>query len=196
MNEYESKEEYYFSLYLDELEQAGYVKHWDVHVETFELSLPEKYQWIEQLKTKTKTRISELLKGHEYTPDFWIDWNEKAEGVFYQRINSGRRLNLPFIAQDSGDCDQSIVDVKPKFDHQNMTRLFTINQKWLFQVHDIYVQKIVPTGSKTCLFASTFTPERYLLTDKTGKPRRIKWAVKGLNEYAMACKCNINGNRQ
>ena len=60
-----------------------------------------------------------------------------------------------------------------------MTRLFSINQKWMYSEHGIYIQKVIPQK----LFADTFTPKRYLMTDGGGQARKIKWDVKSLEEF-------------
>jgi hypothetical protein len=33
------------------------------------------------------------------------------------------------------------------------------------------------------IFKKTFTPERYLLTDKSFKPRKIKYATRSIKEF-------------
>jgi hypothetical protein len=74
----------------------------------------------------------------------------------------------------------SYIEVKPSFDFKNMTRLVKINQKWVFEKHHIYINIVVPEH----LFNRTFTPLKYFTTDKSGKPRKIKYKNKiTLQEY-------------
>ena len=72
----------------------------------------------------------------------------------------------------------SYIDVKGLFDRNKSNSTFSIIQKVLFSEKGIYAQKIVPEK----LFERTFTPKKYLKTDKSGKPRKIKWEVKLLEE--------------
>lgn len=180
---FDSKEELYFSWYLDELKDAGYIEKYESQPESYVLSAPLFYEYDKHLKTKTKTIVKKLMQEHIYTADFKIVWSEKARNIFFN--TEANRVDLtkaPFIAADGNAV--SIVEIKPLFDQNNMTRLFTINQKWLCQRHGIYAQKIiVDKKNGKGLFAETFTPIRYLLTDKSLKPRKLKYTPKILTEY-------------
>ena len=119
------------------------------------------------------------MQGHVYSPDFSIAWAEKARKIFFNVCGSKVDLyKSPFIT-DIFYSHISIIEVKPVFDQNNMTRLFTINQKWMYQLHGVYVQKVVPVK----LFEKTFTPKKYLLTDKSGKPRKLKYKPTSLEEF-------------
>jgi len=170
---YDSKEEIYFSWYLDELFEAGYIDEYCRQPEPFSLFDPVRYNWILSLKTKKKEMTTTLLRAHSYQADFKIEWNASAINLFFDinKLNGG-----PFFSSEYGT---SFIDVKPSFDMQNMTRLFTINQKWVYQRFGVYVQKIVPQK----LFKATFTPNRYLYTDKSSKPRKIDYPVQTLTEF-------------
>jgi len=180
---YDSNEELYFSWYLDELYEAGYISEYEWQPKQYVLSEAISYEYDKHLKTKTKTIIKKLMQGHIYSPDYKINWNKNARGFFFLSISDQLCLkNIPFIAQETEDGwnnYMSIVEVKPAFDRNNMTRLFTINQKWMYQKHGMYVQKIIPVK----LFERTFTPKRYLQTDRSGKPRKLKYKPKSLEEY-------------
>jgi len=198
---YESKEELWISYYLKELRAAGYVSGWEYQPKTYTLSEPIRYTWKEKLPTKIKSKHQTILQGHEYTPDFMIVWNECARHIFFNTIDDNVNLkNSPFIAHSGNNL--TIIDVKPSFDMQNMTRLFIINQKWMMDKYGLYVQKIVPVkeskhyhkiGNKeknvyshstfTGIFPVTFTPERYFLTDMTMKERKIQFKAILLDEY-------------
>ena len=156
---YDSKEEIYFSWYLDELFEAGYIDEYCRQPEPFSLFDPVKYNWIKPLKTKKKEMTTTLMRAHSYRADFQIFWLfNNAKGLFFDinKLTAG-----PFFAK----YGISFIDVKPSFDQHNMTRLFHINQKWVHQRFGVYVQKIVPQK----LFKATFTPNRYLYTDKSAK---------------------------
>lgn len=181
--EFDSEEERLFYLYLEKLKAEGFVKDYTYHVDKFVLSDPVLYTWFKQMKTKEKCMESTLLQGHIYTPDFRIHWNyDKAYEVFYHDIfDEVQHGVLPFInnINNRGEDVGSYVEIKPAFDMNNMTRLFTINQKWIFQEHRIYVQKIIPVK----LFEKTFVPEEAKYTAKTRKLKKYKFETKSLHEY-------------
>jgi NH3-dependent NAD+ synthetase len=78
-------------------------------------------------------------------------------------------------------CDnenKSYFEAKPQYDFNNMTRLATLNVKWLYQKYGIYTQVIIPER----IFQKTFTPKLMLKT-KTGKERKLNFKVRSLEEY-------------
>ena len=185
--EFDSEEERLFYLYLEELKDNGYVRDFTFHVDSFVLSEPVKYSWAKKMKTKSKEMESTLLQGHVYTPDFKIIWNPKGYERFYFNIFDENKLfdKVPFVNNIGNDGNDigSYIEVKPSFDMNNMQRLFSINQKWMWQEHKIYVQKVIPIGKNTCLFAKTFVPQEAMLTAKTKKPKKYKFTTKSLQEF-------------
>ena len=175
---YDSPEEAYVSWYLDELVEAGYVARYVHQPKSFILSPKQIYDWRKDLKTKTKWMESTLLQPHVYTPDFEVSWNN---GVLLRFIygNVGRDEPFWHSYDDVGYEATSYIEVKPSFDRNNMTRLFTINQKWMYDKYGIYVQKVIPQK----LFEQTFTPKKYLLTDMGKQKRKLIFAPRTLKEY-------------
>lgn len=165
---YKSKEELYFSWWLDELKSKGYIKKYEYECESLELAPPLQNSYTEELKTKTKEKSETLIREHIYTPDFKIFWTEKAKGVFW---DSGRQNIWPF--RQVGEDLTSYVEVKGGFDSGNMTRLFIVNQKWLYSKLGIFVNLVKITNKKGGFFDKTFTPKRFMTTDLTNKPRKI-----------------------
>ena len=148
---YQSKEEEYFSWWLDELVQAGYVN--------YEEYQPAAYVLFPGLKGKKKT----ILRAHEYTPDWYIVFKEIPD--FFKD-------NL-FIQNNAW-----MIDVKGTFVGRGNSSgiTFPLNQKWMYSAHGILVEKVIPIK----LFEKTFTPKRYLLTDSGTRQRKIKWKIKTL----------------
>ena len=175
-NNYRSKEEWYFSLYLEELVINGYVDKWWYEPKAFILSEPVTYKWIKETQLKTKIRKenkeSTFLRGHEYTPDFVLRWTDLGKYTLWSTTG----LTRPFYADSKG---YSFVDTKGVFNRHESSVKFRINQKWLWDKLGIYVQEIVPSK----LFAKTFTPNRYLRTDGDTKKRSFKWKAVSLKEY-------------
>lgn len=184
---FESEEERLFYLYCKELEEEGYIESFDYQPEPFILLEDVKYNWKKTLKTKIKEMESKLFQGHIYTPDFKIYWNEHSRNVFFNEIEDQVKLTeVPFIAQDK----ISYIETKGAFDFNNMTRLAIINIKWVYDKYGIYVNKIIPNGKKTCLFAKTFVPKEAILTAKTKKPKKYKFKVNSLEDYLKRRKQN------
>ena len=176
---YDSPEEAYVSWYLDELVEADYVLDYQAQPKSFTLSPKRTFKWTEKLKTKEKDRVSTLLQEHVYTADFSVKWGDTG-GVFIKNVNNTRLdRDAPFLSGPSG---VSIIEVKPSFDRNNMTRLFIINQKWMYDKYGIYVHKVIPQK----LFEATFTPKKYLLTDTGKQKRKIKFATRTLEEYVRS----------
>lgn len=178
--EYDSDEELYFSWWLDELKETGYVHSYESQPESYVLTPPVFYEYDKHLKTKTNVVVKKLLQEHIYTADAQIWWYEKARGLFFNIVADRVDLRkVPFIASN---MHTSIVEIKAGFSKYNMGRTFSLNQKWMMQTHGIYVNKII-ISNKTGLFKDTFTPARYLLTDKTNKPRKLYYTPRTLQEY-------------
>lgn len=181
MIEYESKEELHFSWWLDELKLNDYILKWKYHPKPFSLSDKVKFQWNKPLKTKIKTVEIVILQEHNYQADFLIIWTGKAEGIFFADDISKNPKIYPFYAEfiPENEYFRSVVDVKGTFNQNDAWRRFSIDQKWVWQRYHIMVQKIIPID----LFKKTFTPIRFLKTDKDKKLRRLKYKPISLFEF-------------
>lgn len=186
----DSWEELYIEWYLQELKEAGYILHYEYQPETYLLSPVQKYTETVLLKTKTRIDEHSILQPHSYTPDYRIFWNSSAIGVFckilkHSKETLGIHKNAHFWAQLNGaGMPVSIIDVKPMFDMQNMTRLFVINQKWVYDKYDVYVQKVMHEH----LFAKTFCPFRFTKTNKSMRDRKLKFKPVTLFEFLLGKK--------
>lgn len=191
---FDSAEELFFSWYLDELYEAGYIESWEHHPKSFMLCPPVFYEYDKQLKTKTKVLVKKLMAKHKYTADFKIIWNKKARGIFFDTFES--RVDLKkslFVANTKAGSENfyprraiyySIIEVKPAFSLFNMQRLFGLNQGWLYNSYEIYVQKIIPINKKkTGLFQLSFCPKKFLYTEKTKKLKKLNFVAKTLKEF-------------
>lgn len=181
MNDYKSLEELHFSWYLDELLKYNIIEEYKYEPKSFVLAEKKTYIKHIQLKTKVNKKEYELLSDIVYTPDFLIKWNTKYNGIFYRLISDGIYFNSPyFFALGHGEYYHfSLIEIKANFDRHNEVRMFTYHQKWLYDQREIYVQLVkVPK-----VFKDTFTPSRYLLTDKTQKQRSINFPIKTLDNY-------------
>ena len=164
---FRSKEEIYTDWYLNELMDKGYVSKFEYEAYTFTLTEPvvKIITEVKQLKNSTKEVLKRktLLHGCSYTPDFRIEFIKIPDCL----------INNLFITDNIW-----WIDVKGSFNglHNTSAATFPLASKFLYDKHNILVQKFVP-GIE---FAKTFTPERFLSTDKETKERKIKWEIKKL----------------
>ena len=174
--QYASKEEIYFSWFLDDLKKSGHIEYVYYQPQTFVLIQAPKYKWTQLNKKSTTGKMGNIMDSLKYTPDFLIAWSKKGiEDYVYvineENISVRSRNRKPFVTtKTSGNNLISYIDTKgtsSKFgDHVK----FPVMQKVIYFTKGIYVEKIVPKK----LFAKTFYPERYLLTDGLTKKRKIK----------------------
>jgi hypothetical protein len=171
----DSSEELYIIWYLETLRNWNYIESYN-RAQSYSLSDEVWRDYDKQLKTKVKVVPEQIIKGHEYTPDLQVIWKPQALGVFTEELDGRARRNLPFVSQDL----VSIIEVKPSHDFHNMTRAAMINIKWVWEKYGILVNII----KHEQLFSKTFTPERYLLTNKSMKPRTIKYKnVRNIKQF-------------
>lgn len=206
----DSTEELHFAWYLEELLKYGYIVGYEAHAITFNLSDMIKIKAVDRLlKTKINYKDMGLLRENTYTPDFSIFWAKKAEGIFYEVAKNSEviidkttpfiipedqnsRLNLEhnYYLFDNEDIETSIVDVKPAVATRfakNISSIYTfpIEQKWVYEKFGIYVQKVIAEEKRSCLFAQTFTPERYLTNDKLSTRRTIHHITPTIESYVQ-----------
>lgn len=169
--------EMYFAWYFEELKNHGYVKDYK-RGKSYLLSDSLVNSYVVQLKTKSKPMHEVVLMGHSYNLDYEIEWTDLGAKLFCSRF--GEKLTKAFVCND---LNISHLEAKPEYDFNNMTRLATLNIKWLYQKYGIYTQIVTPER----IFKKTFTPKLMLKT-KTGKDRKINFAVRSLEEYINTVK--------
>lgn len=173
----DSEEELFFCHWVDELIQRGYVEEFYRVQEPIIIFEKVNFDFFVTEKSKIKQISKFILHPLTYTPDFYIRWAEKADGIFYATIN-GTYTKEAFNKCEfyCRDDRVSIVDVKGGWSGAKLISsvTFPVLQKILF-FKDIYIQKVVPLTPKG-LFSKTFTPTAYTVTP-TGKYKRINWSV-------------------
>jgi hypothetical protein len=182
---FDSDEEVYMAMWLQELKEAGFVAQWKKVKDPIILTVGKKIPYVKvtQLKTKVKKEQKEhiLLNGSEYTPDFEIHWTHDGIlkflfGIYNEREEKSPKESLFFTT----GFNETIVEVKPSFDQQNMERLFKNNQKFIWDKHKIFVNLIEPIE----LFRKTFVPYAampYLVYRK--KPTSAKNKHKNVGDF-------------
>jgi hypothetical protein len=179
----DSDEEKYFIAWMDELIEAGYIDRYIHHPPPYFLSEAKTYSVAIPRKTMAaKIETRSLINAHEYTTDFIIYWTSKAYGIMIEdRKSVVNNKNVPFLANYDHKTDEyyTVMEVKADFDQNNMTRLFVINQKWVLDSYGIYIELCkIPH-----LFKKTFTPNKYLYTEKKHQLRKLRFKPLSLSSY-------------
>lgn len=182
---FDSKEELYFSWYLEELYKHNIILGATNVTPSFELTEGLVREYTKPMKRVADKELTQaILNPRVYTPDFRVEWNLNNQLVFnfigaYLNRDKKYFASIQAIPIFRGKSVSTFIETKGAFDQNNMTRLFKTNQSWIFDKYGEMVSLVkIPD-----LFKKTFTPKKYLLTDKTKKPRVIKFKVKTLAEF-------------
>ena len=195
-----SKEELYFSYYLEELKDAGFVKEWSYESDTFKLSDSISLPYCTNSKKGVLAKEEHILRKSSLTADFTICWNfNKSKNIFVLHPGEPISINvklIPFrIGIISEDEVYSYVEVKASNEIRTSSSIsFPYKQKWVYDKYGIYVQKIKPfhpTKKSNILFQNTFTPmnvirqEVYKIKCPGGNvgDSKLKYPVRTLQDY-------------
>jgi len=174
---YDSLEELAFLQWASEAQRAGYITHIS-RAESYLLSSALVHDYVLNMKTRSKPSTQVLLRGHSYTPEFVIKWNKSALDKFVSIPVHGKKMENLFIGYLEDNVITTLIEVKPTFDQNNMERLFKINQKWMWDKYQLFVNLVKPQK----LFEDTFTPGEYRTTP-SGRPRVIKWSQRTISQF-------------
>jgi len=162
------KTEQYIKWYFQELKERGYVHEIDDSPSSIVISEEAKItDWV-------------TLKQRVYTPDLLIVWTNEGQAKWCNTMFSKDEMRKPFVCY----VDTTLVEVKPDVPY-NLAKAntsmvaFPLRQVMLYNMTSMYVQMLKVKD----LFAATFTPRRYLFTDKTKANRTIHFHTRTLDEY-------------
>ncbi len=177
-----SDEEWYISWWLTELQAEGYIQLIEYQPGSFELYEGKYNEYVVPMKrVEDKIEHQALLQPHIYTCDVRVVWTDKAEDIFYwhEGMYGTKKPKHLFYSGLEHEGMVTYFEVKAEFDRNNMNRLAGINIKWVQQKYGVIVEMIKPNT----LFKNTFTPDRFLLTNKSFTPRTIKYETRSLTRY-------------
>jgi len=154
---FDSDEELEFYHWIQEALKYKVISDWKYNHLSYPLSSKKSYNFTKQLKTKTKIVEKHLFHEHSYKPDFHIYKGD--------RWNILEKHNLLTFHDDEKEF---VIDTKGTFQRNDGNRSFTINQKWMYDKHGIYVNKVIPEK----FFKLTWLPEKCRFTRKKKQLRK------------------------
>ena len=154
---FDSQEEVWFSAWLHEAQEKGYVIYHKYHPSSFLLSVNQTYKVEKQLKTKVKVIHKHLLRPHWYQADFKVAFSKSFLESFKTKLYStGEYYWIDIKGQYANARNSSAVT-------------FPINQKWVYEKYNVFVNKVVPER----FFKHTWVPNG-VRVGKRGKVLK-KW---------------------
>jgi hypothetical protein len=159
--EFDSNEELEFYHWVKEAEQYKIISGFKYNCESYPLAPKQTIPVEKKLKTKTKIVDKHLFHEHSYKPDFHLFKGERWDVLEDHGLLSTHSFKNEFI-----------IDIKGSFQLHDGARSFSINQKWMFDRHHIYINKVVPEK----FFKLTWIPEKCRFSPKK-KQLRKKYAT-------------------
>lgn len=167
----DSQEEWCMFNWIKEMKERGLLLDYVYQPEHYNLSPRYEYTPYPVMKDKkgnVKTKF--LMHPHVYTADFKLMFDANNLKLM-NYLGQAFKLRLDDV-QDG--VLTLVVDVKGTFMSNDGGRSFSINQKLMMAVHNIYVSKFVPKEA----FKKLGVPKRCTTTMKSGKASKV---FKGMN---------------
>lgn len=181
---FDSQEELEFYWWCQEAEEDGLLRSFEYHSETFELAPKASIIVERRLKTKTKSVEKHLLREHVYTPDFRLMF---SHGLFVRGLVRALKAGClqDVLVGDllkDGRTYEVWVDVKGGFSIYHDDKSFSINVKWVWHQHKVFINKVVPAK----FFSTFWVPERARYTSKTKKLKSAYAGIRLRDDYWRA----------
>ena len=167
----DSQEEWCMFNWIKEMKERGLLLDYVYQPEHYDLSPRYEYTPYPVVKDKkgnVKTRF--LMHPHVYTADFKLMFDANNLNLM-SYLGQVFKLRLDDVKDGVLTL---VVDVKGTFMSNDGGRSFSINQKLMMAVHNIYVSKFVPKEA----FKKLGVPKRCTTTMKSGKASKV---FKGMN---------------
>jgi hypothetical protein len=167
--------------WLFELAAEGYVSHIE-RADSYLLFDTVTRNWVERLKTKSKSHLEIVHNACSYTPDFKCFLTTKGLNCkLFKDISGNERLferGKFFLIHQNGVVH---IEVKgTKFRNENSTEeKWSVVKKWLWEKHHVYIN----LWTHDTAFPLTWTPSEYLVTKVKRQPRVIHWKKLNIHEY-------------
>ena len=187
-SKFDSKEEEWFSWWVEEMVERGHILEATFHPPSFQLTDPHvsSYTHRKVLKTKTRTeeREFESLPGMKYTPDwcilFSVNFINNLMGDMVEFEAYHWPTKKPTFLMSDG---MWWVDVKGAATKHDDGRYFRAMQKMTWAKHKVFVQRVEISNKEKGFFNKTFTPTNFLFTEKTKKSRTLHYEPRSAADY-------------
>ena len=167
----DSQEEWCMFNWIKEMKERGLLLDCVYQPEHYDLSPRYEYTPYPVVKDKkgnVKTKF--LMHPHVYTADFTLKFDANNLNLM-KYLSQAFKLRLDDVKDGVLTL---VVDVKGTFMSNDGGRSFSINQKLMMAVHNVYVNKFVPKEA----FKKLGVPKRCTTTMKSGKASKV---FKGMN---------------
>ena len=167
----DSQEEWCMFNWIKEMKERGLLLDYVYQPEHYDLS--PRYEYTPYpVKTDKNGEFKKkfLMHPHVYTADFILRFDARNLKLM-EYLAQAFKLRLDDVKDNELTL---VVDVKGTFMSNDGGRSFSINQKLMMAVHNIYVQKFVPKVA----FKKLGVPKRCTTTMKSGKASKV---FKGMN---------------
>jgi len=153
-----SSEERAFYYWLLEAKEQGLILDFEHQPKSFELSQKETIKQLKPMKrVDDKILDAHLLNPHKYTADYKICFTEKALPFLVDTYDMIRQNSKVSILVNSDLV--AYVDTKGGFNAHGSLREFSINQKWVYSIHRVFINKITMSTCRKSFLGKTWTPE-------------------------------------
>ena len=167
----DSQEEWCMFNWVKEMKERGLLLDYVYQPEHYDLS--PKYEYTPypvQTDKNGEFKKKFLMHPHIYTADFILRFDARNLQLI-RYLAQAFKIRLDDVKDNELTL---VVDVKGTFMSNDGGRSFSINQKLMMAVHNIYVQKFVPKVA----FKKLGVPKRCTTTMKSGKASKV---FKGMN---------------
>ena len=167
----DSQEEWCMFNWIKEMKERGLLLDYVYQPEHYDLS--PRYEYTPYpVKTDKNGEFKKkfLMHPHIYTADFILRFDARNLKLM-EYLAQAFKLRLDDVKDNELTL---VVDVKGTFMSNDGGRSFSINQKLMMAVHNIYVNKFVPKVA----FKKLGVPKRCTTTMKSGKASKV---FKGMN---------------
>ena len=180
---FDSMEELYFYWWAKDLQSVGLVTS-ITRGPMYYLADPVK---IPVVNAKGKTVSKSIMREASYTPDFLLCWNvaHPALPMIGRNVFKNHREERQILLTSDWE---SVIEVKPLMAGRDgkgnaQKAISQVYRKWTMQRHKTFVQLVIIGNGPKSWFEETFTPKRFLLTDKTLSRRKLNYTARSMAEW-------------
>lgn len=182
----DSDEEYLFLCWCREAAESGWLqlKMWQPQ---YDLSGVASYKSYFLKKKELASKDSFLLAKHVYTADAIIELTNNPDSPWQApMINKLIGSDLKTKGALINNHSDFVIDVKGGYGARGSDAKFSVNQKWVYAKHGVYVNKVKIMKDQG-FFSKYWAPEEALFTSKGNKSKVYK-ACRTLAEAKLIIK--------